>query len=115
MSVIGEFRVGEDIAVALDAVSGEVDSVDTVTAKIRPAIRNGGSLELDFDASATDMAVSARDADGDIPAGWTLSLSAAQTAGMDEGYYGIDAKLVIGSGTDITDQTAFIRFTKAAM
>lgn len=115
MSIIGEFRVGEDILVALDAVSGDPDSVDLVTAKLAAAEIRGGATIIREGAEAHDMTVTPRTASGDIAAGWTLLLPAETTAQLAPGLYGIDARLEIGGGVDITDRTAFIRLTRAAV
>jgi hypothetical protein len=115
MSIIGEFRCGEDILVALDAVSGDPDTVDAITAKLAPAETRGGAAVISEGAVRHAMTVTARPAAGDIPAGWTLLLPAATSATLAPGLYGIDARLVIGSGVDITDNTAFVRLTRPAL
>lgn len=115
MSIIGEFRVGEDILVALDAVSGDADSVDLVTAKLAAAEMRNGVPMISEGATRHDMTVNARAAAGDILAGWTLLLAAADSAALVPGLYGIDARFEIGSGVDITDTTAFVRLTRPAL
>ena len=114
MSIIGEFRVGEDVLVALDAVSGDPLTVDSLAAWITPGEPRSGGPIVREGAARTELAVSSREAAGDVPAGWTLTLTAAQSAELGPGLYGIDARLAIGSGIDITDTTAFIRLTRSA-
>lgn len=112
--LLGEFRVGEDVAVALDAVSGDVANVATITAKMQRSLQKT-SFVPDDDHTAVEMTVVARAASGDIPAGWNLTLPAATSAQLASGFYGIDAKLIGTSGSiDITDTTALIRMTKGA-
>ena len=41
--IIGEFRIGEDISVALDAAAGDPATVTTITAKMMPAIAAANS------------------------------------------------------------------------
>lgn len=115
MSIIGEFRVGEDILVALDAVSGDPATVDAITAKLAAADIRGGAATIREGVEAHEMAVTPRTASGDIAAGWNLLLPAVTTAQLAPGLYGIDARLEVGSGVDITDRTAFIRLTRAAV
>lgn len=69
MVTIGEFRVGEDISIALDAVSGDVGSVTEVTAAIRLASQGSHGLFFVQSALAVPMTVVSRAAAGEIPAG----------------------------------------------
>lgn len=110
--IIGTFRIGEDISVALDAVTGDTASVTALGAAIMPALVAANRLALDPAGAGTAMAVAPQ---SPAAAGWILSLSNAQTALMAPGVYGIDARLSIGSSVEITDQTAFIQLSKAAL
>lgn len=111
-AIIGEFRLGEDIAVALDATAGDSTTVGTISAKMKPALVTGNRFVLDDSASGTDMQVAPQ---SPASGGWTISLSHTATAALTPGVYGIDAKLTIGSAIEMTDQTAFIRLTKATV
>lgn len=108
--VIGTFRIGEDIAVALDAVAGDTANVSGVTASMKPAKAAGNRLILDDAAAALDIAVTPRGGQG-----WTLSLAAAASSGLDPGLYGIDARLAFPGGVEITERTAFIALSRAAL
>lgn len=110
--IIGDFRIGEDIAIALDATSGNTATVTAITAQMKPATLSATRLTLDDAAAATTLAVAAQ---SPASAGWTISLPAAQSAALTPGIYGIDARLTIGSGVEITDQSAFISLTRAAV
>jgi hypothetical protein len=107
---IGEFRVGEDLAVALDAVAGEVANVTEIAARMKPAAFAGNRLALDHDAAGIPLDVAVRGTDG-----WTLSLSANATAALPPGLYGIDARLAFSGGIEITEQTAFVALSQAAI
>lgn len=107
--MIGTFRVGEDIAIALDATRGNVADVVTITAQIALAYRDGGPLK----AAPVSMTVTDRAATSDTPAGWTLSLLAAVTDTMAPGFYAIDALLDFGGGIEITAATAYISLTRS--
>ena len=48
-------------------------------------------------------------------AGWTIALPGAQSAQLEPGLYGIDARLTVAGGIVITEQTAFISLTRAAV
>jgi hypothetical protein len=114
--IIGEFRVGEDILIALDAVSGDAASVTEVTARMAAASANrNGDAEISASATRIPMAVTFRPATADNSAGWTLLLAAASSASLEPGIYGIDARLVVGTGVIITDTTAFIRVSRCAL
>ncbi len=108
--IIGTFRIGEDIAVALDATSGDPATVTAITARMKPAKAAGNRIVLDDSASGIDMTVAAQGA-----AGWTISLGNAATASLAAGLYGIDARLTVAGAVEMTDQTAFIALTKAAV
>ena len=113
--LLGTFRIGEDAAIALDVVSGDIGLVSEITAFIQRST-SPNRLNLDQDFEPIPLTVAPRDAEEDIPAGWNLSLSAAETSILSEGLYGIDAKILATGGTvDITDATALVRFTKAAV
>lgn len=112
--IIGSFRVGEDIAVALDAVSGDPADVTTITAKMRRST-SSTAFSPDPRSPAINLVVTPRPAAGEFPAGWNVSLAAAQSANLRPGVYGIDAKVTDADGViDLTDQTALIRLTEAA-
>ncbi|MEO5586461.1 MAG: hypothetical protein ABIQ81_02080 [Novosphingobium sp.] len=108
--IIGEFRVGEDLAVALDAATGDTAQVTALTAWMKPARVAGNRLVLDDEDAGTALAVASRGPDG-----WTLSLAGATTAALDAGLYGIDARLTFAGAIEITEQTAFVALSKAAV
>jgi hypothetical protein len=110
--IIGEFRLGEDIAVAIDAVSGDTASITAITASMKSALVSGNRIILDDAATAVTMSVAPQ---SPATGGWTLSLGSAASAALTVGVYGIDAKITLGSAVEITDQTAFIRLTRAAL
>lgn len=114
MSIIGDFRVGETLSLALDALSGDPGEVSAIAAWIAPAEQRGGVASVREDAVRTALDVTTRAASGDVPAGWTLTLSAAASAALLPGLYGIDARLTVGGGVDITDASAFVRLTRSA-
>ena len=110
--IISTFRIGEDIAIALDATSGDTASVTAISALMKPALSSSNRLVLDDDASPVAMTVAAQ---SPASAGWTLSLTSAQSALLAPGIYGIDARIEISSAIEMTDQSAFISLSKAAV
>lgn len=108
--IIGEFRIGEDIAVALDAASGDPATVTAITARIKPAKATTSRIVLDDTATAIDMTVTSQGA-----VGWLVSLSRTITATLPAGLYGIDARLTIAGAVEMTDQTGFIALSQAAV
>jgi len=108
--IIGEFRVGEDIAVALDATAGDPTTVSAISARMKPAKVLGNRLVLDDSASAITLTVTAQGLTG-----WLIALDHTGSASLSPGIYGIDAKLTVASGIEMTDQTAFISLTRAAV
>lgn len=110
--LLGEFRIGEDISLALDATAGDVGQVTAIDVAMKPALVADNRLVLDDAAAAIALATAPQAAPG---TGWTIALSGTQSALLDPGLYGIDARLSVGSGVIITDQTAFISLTRAAL
>ena len=110
--IIGEFRLGEDIAIALDATSGDPATVTGLTAAMKPALIVGNRVVLDDAASGIAMTVAPQ-----VPAsaGWIISLAHADTAGLAAGVYGIDARLSLSSSVEITEQSAFVRLSRATV
>lgn len=109
-----EFRVGEDISVALDAMSGDPDSVSISAFMMLSNHATGFRRDPRFEAIA--LTVAQRSAAGRVPAGWNITLPAAQSAHLAPGLYGIDAVISgPGSTTAITARTALIRLTAAAV
>ncbi len=108
--IIGEFRIGEDVSVALEATAGDPATVTAIAAKMKPAKVSGNRIVLDDTAPGIDMAVISQGA-----AGWLVSLGNIATASLTPGLYSIDARLTFASAVEITDQTGFIALTRAAV
>ncbi len=108
--IIGEFRIGEDISVALDATAGDPATVTGISAKMKPAKVSGNRFVLDDTAAPTDMTVTSQG-----PAGWLVSLGNAATAVLPAGIYGIDARLDFAGSIEMTEQSGFIALTRAAV
>lgn len=109
IGLIGEFRVGEDIALELEVASGDPGLVTAITAAIKPARVTANRPVLDDGADSVALAVSPE------INGWTLSLPSAATASLSPGVYGIDARLKVAGGVEITEQTAFIALSEGAL
>lgn len=99
------FQRGETVSIALDAVQGDPLAVSSVTAALKP-VAAGRTLVDPGAAVAATFSVSPRTAAGAIPAGWTLTISAAASAGLAAGTYLADAKLVVAGGVTITEPVA---------
>lgn len=110
--IIGEFRIGEDVAVALDAVDGNTATVTAITAAMKPALVGDNRLMLDDKAAPTTLSATPQVVASD---GWTIALPGTQSALLAPGLYGIDARLSVAGGVVITEQTAFISLTRAAL
>lgn len=110
--IIGEFRIGEDLAIALDVTSGDPAGVSAVAASMKPARATANRFALDDAASSVALTVAPQTP---ASAGWLLSLPHAATSALPAGVYGIDARLTVGAGVEITDQTAFVRLSRGAL
>lgn len=108
--IIGSFRIGEDIAIALDAMTGDPGTVTAITAKMKPARVLANRIVLDDAAPDIALTVTLQGSSG-----WLLALASTATADLEPGIYGIDARLAIGGGVEITEQSAFIALSRAAL
>ncbi len=97
-----QFARGETIGLALDALEGDPALVTGVAARLKP-VGPGGSAVAAGAPVAASFAVTARAAAGDEPAGWTLTIDAAASAGLTPGLYRADARLEVAGGVVITD------------
>jgi hypothetical protein len=108
--IIGSFRLGEDIAVALDVVSGSAAAVTAVAATMKPARPLANRLVLDDAAPGVALTVTAQGTTG-----WLITLPFAASAALAPGLYGIDARLTFAGGVEITEQSGFIALSRAAV
>lgn len=108
--IIGSFRIGEDVAVALDAVTGDPGAVTAITARMKPARIVANRIVLDDAAAGIALTVTAQGTTG-----WLVSLPNAATAGLEAGIYGLDARLTFAGAVEMTDQSGFIALTRAAV
>ncbi len=99
------YQRGETISLALDAVSGDPLSVSAISANMK-AVPPGRTTIPDTAPVAASFIVAQREASGDIPAGWTLTIPASVSAGLVVGSYLADAKIALGSGTIVTESVA---------
>lgn len=110
--ILGEFRVGGDIAIALDAIAGDVAQVTAISVAMKPALVGDNRLMLGDAAAPIALSSAPQATPG---AGWTISLPGAQTALLEPGLYGIDVRLTLAGGIVITEQTAFVSLTRGAV
>ena len=110
--VLGEFRVSEDIGLALDVTAGDFAQVTAIAVAMKPALVADNRLTLDDAEQAIVLSAAPQAV---AWAGWTIALPGAQSALLAPGLYGIDARLTIAGGVVITEQTAFISLTRAAV
>ena len=102
--IIGQFRAGEDIAVALEVTDGDVAGLTVTASMLLIGSVQGAPIAMD---------VLPRAATSTIPAGWNIVLPAAQSANIRAGRYIIDAKFQGAGSVDITKQSANIMVSKS--
>lgn len=107
--MIGTFRIGEDLVIALDAYRGDVADVIAIEAKIVEVYRENGPIK----GTPIALEVTDRAAEGDNPAGWLCSLDAATTATLVPGVYAIDARLQLADAVEITAEPVHVTFTRS--
>jgi hypothetical protein len=112
MTTLYTFHRGETIQLALDLLSGTVDAIAVLAARIRPL--PPGQRELKADAPVVaNFTITSRAAGNGFPAGWTLTLSAADSLALAAGFYAADARLSAAGGI-VTAQTVTIRLLEPA-
>lgn len=99
------FQRGETILLALDCLTGDPSAVTAISAAMK-AVAPGRTGVSAGTPVAAAFAISQRAASGSIPAGWTLTIDAAASAGLAAGSYLADARIEIGSGVVITESVA---------
>ena len=109
------FRVGEDILIALDAITGDPTTVSTIAAVLRPCTLAAGVPAFNPEIPGVAMTVTNRAAAPPIAAGWNLALLAASTTALPAGLYAVDAELLLGSGVVITDNSLIVQLTNSAI
>ncbi len=96
------FQRGETISLALDAMSGDPLGVSAISAQLK-AVPPGRTIVPPGAPVAASFVVLPRAAAGDIPAGWTLIISAASSALLSAGAYLADARLEVSGTVIVTD------------
>jgi hypothetical protein len=99
------FQRGETISLALDAVSGDPAGITSVVAQLK-AVPPGRTTVPAGAPIAAGFSVSSRPAMGDIPPGWTLTISAATSSTLTAGAYLADARIEIAGGVVVTESVA---------
>lgn len=99
------FQRGETISIALDAVTGDPHAVTTISAVMK-ALPIGRTTLPDDAPVAASFVITPRAAEGENPAGWTLTLAASVSAGLAPGNYLADARLSIAGGVIVTEPVA---------
>ncbi len=99
------FQRGETISLALDAVSGNPLDVSAISAKLK-AVPPGRTSVPDGAPVAATFVIFARSAEGEIPPGWTLTISAATSATLTPGAYLADARIDVAGGVIVTESVA---------
>ncbi len=105
------FARGEDVALALDAVSGDVASVSGISAQLK-AVPPGRAVVPSGAHAVATFTITPRAAASDAPAGWTLLIPATTSAALAAGNYLADAQLRVAGGVAVTSQVA-IRLREA--
>lgn len=99
------FQRGETITLALDAVQGDPLAVTGITAHMKAVPPGRSGVDTNTPVAAA-FSVFPRTIQDTLPAGWTLTIDAATSAGLAVGSYLADARLQIGTGVVITEAVA---------
>lgn len=103
----GRYQSGETITFLAGVTLGDVGDV-TGTPEADLKAFYGGSMPLSSSPALATLALSSSAATANTPAGWTITVTDAQTAALDPGAYVIDVRFVVGSGVYVSEPLAFI-------
>ena len=104
---------GETIVIAV-ADSGAQPGGQALVASGLRAIPAGRTAPLPTTRDAASMAIAYRPADAEFPAGWLLTLSAADSAALPSGNYLIDLKITDGLGAVTLTTPAVVMLAEPA-
>jgi len=113
VSIIGTFTAGENIALAIDIASGTAPAGLEVSASLIRGRVFGDAFLPSRGATPIALAVTPRAASGEIPAGWNVTLEAADSADLAAGIYAAFGRYQDGNSVTIDDVPAVIRVNPA--
>lgn len=99
------YQRGETISLALDALSGDPASVTAIVAKLK-AVPPGRTIVPPGSLVAASFVITSRAAEGETPAGWTLTIPASVSTTLPPGSYAADARLEAPGGVIVTESVA---------
>ena len=108
MIIAGPFQRGETVSFLAGVVLGAVGDVSVLpTAKLKPMKAGRSAVPGPDVASVHNFTVTPSPAQGDVPAGWLITLTAAQTAALAAGTYVTDIRIAVAGGVYISEPVAF--------
>lgn len=99
------YQRGETISLGLDAVTGDPLLVTAISAAMK-AVPPGRTSVSDSVPVAATFEIAPRVAQGEMPAGWTLTIPAIVSAALTPGAYLADARLEVAGGAVVTEPVA---------
>ena len=102
----GTYSRGETISFLAGVSSGAVGDV-TGTPEADLKRLYGNVLPRDSAPVVAKLAVALSAASGDIPAGWTITVTDEQSAALEVGDYVFDLRCVVGGGAYISEPVKF--------
>lgn len=109
---IHTFQRGETISLALDAVAGDPLTATLISAAMK-AVAPGRTSAARTAPVAAAFTIIPRAADADHAAGWTMTVPAAVSAGLDAGIYVADARVELADGTVTVSDAISIRLIES--
>jgi hypothetical protein len=99
------FQRGETITLALDAVAGNPLDVTAISAQLK-AVPPGRTFVPEDAPAVASFIATPRAAQGTVPPGWTLTISANTSGALSPGSYLADARLEVAGGVIVTESVA---------
>lgn len=99
MIFAGEFQRGETITLRIGVDAGDIGAVTGLpTATLKPARPGTAAPPREAVPALFALSVDPAPEDEGGPAGWNVTVTAAQTAGLALGSYATDFRCVLGAG-----------------
>jgi hypothetical protein len=111
----GTFRIGEPVSVGI-IVPAEAAALVTAATAFIARSENEARFQPAPGFVPLQLAAAARAAAGAVGPGWNFTLSAAQSATLEPGIYGIDSRLSFATGDpEFSEETLLIELTASAV
>jgi hypothetical protein len=106
--VAGPFVRGATLSLRAAVTVGDIANVSVLpTAKLKPVQAGKSAMPGQDVQSIASFTVTPAPIDGEVPAGWIITLTPVQTAALPTGTYVTDLRCVVAAGVQISAPVMF--------